>query len=165
MLLIGLLGLILALGGVIDGYRLIDRLGGGLDSRLALALKSLSSARETLLLARTSLSDLSDGLDTARRTALDMSKTTDEARPLLGETAEVVSVSVPDAMDAFRAGVADISHAAAAIDDTLAALSDLTIERSISGIPLRLDLSIGYVPEMPLEESVSGVGERLGDPL
>jgi hypothetical protein len=131
MLLIGLLGLVMSIGGAVCGYRLIDRAGNGLDSRLDLALQSLDTAKDTLLLARTGLGRLSDGLDTAERTAVDMSRTIDEARPLLGEIAGVVSSSAPDAMDAFRAAVADMSQAAAAIDSTLATLRDLSIERSI----------------------------------
>jgi outer membrane murein-binding lipoprotein Lpp len=161
MLLIGLMGLVFCVAGGIYGLRTVDHVGRGLGDGLTLASQSLDTTTETLLLAKASLGDMNESLDTVETTAIHLSQGLTETRPLLADIGQIVSRDMPASVEALQAAVEDMAQAASTIDDTLQALSDLSLEQQVAGIPLRLELNLGYAPAVSFEESVSGIGSSL----
>jgi methyl-accepting chemotaxis protein len=157
MLLVGILGFALSMVAATNAYRLVDNIGGGLETSLVMASQNLDTAKETLFLAKMIIGQVNDGLDTVEEAAIDVSQTISETRPLLNQITQVASHDVPNSVEALQVVMADMAQVAAVIDDTLTTLSDL--ERM--DIPIRLDLGIDYAPEVPLEESVNRAGESL----
>jgi len=161
MLLVGLLSLAFCVLGAIYGARMIERVGSGLDGSLSLASQSLDTAVESLLLAKMTLGEVNDGLETVETTLVDVSQAMSQTRPLLADLGQVVSQDVPNGIEASQAAMSEMAQGAAAVDQTLATLSDLRIEQSILGVPLRFELNLGYSTEVPFEESVNRVGSSL----
>jgi hypothetical protein len=161
MLLVGLLSLAFCVLGAIYGARMIERVGRGLDGSLSLASQSLDTAVESLLLAKMTLGEVNDGLETVETTLVDVSQAMSQTRPLLADLGQVVSHDVPNGIEASQAAMSEMAQVAAAVDQTLATLSDLRIEESILGAPIRFELNLGYSTEVPFEESVNRVGSSL----
>jgi methyl-accepting chemotaxis protein len=161
MVLLGLIGVVISIAGVFYGRQLIDDSFAGLDSTLFLTSESLDTAVESLELAKTTIGDVNDGLDTVEGAAINIARTVTDTRPLINQIAVVVSEDTPAAIDAMTATIPNIAEVAGAIDQTLTALNDFSIDENILGQEIHYDLGIEYDPQVPFDESFLAMGESL----
>jgi uncharacterized phage infection (PIP) family protein YhgE len=161
MLLIGLAGLVLCVLGAIYVPQFVGGVTEVVTDNLDLASKSLGTVSDTLQLAHTSLEAVQDGLQTLERASLDLSRAITLTQPLLDELTQLTSHDVPDSLEAVQAAVPKMAHAADVVESALIRLSNLRLEQSILGVPLRLDLGFQYDPETSLADSIRGLSAGL----
>ena len=147
VLLIAIVGLASMVGGTISAHRAIDNIGSNLETNLTLALQNLDTAETTLRSAKTTVDQVQDRLDTVDSAAADASQTLSETEPLLDQLAQMA--------------MPDMTQAATVIENTLAKLSTLHVDKEILGVPIRFDLSMDDIPEAPLETLVDQIGDSL----
>jgi len=161
LIVISLVGISVSVAGVIVGRNLLDSLGSGIDQSLSIAIDSLDTVGDTLVLTRSMVESVSDGLETMSETADSVSQSLVESEPLLEQVTDVVSGDVPDSLVAIQETIPNVALAAGAVDDTLILLNRFQIDRRVLGVPIRFNLGIDYNPNLPLDETVTELGESL----
>ncbi|MGD8805648.1 MAG: hypothetical protein PVH65_07340 [Chloroflexota bacterium] len=161
MLLVALLGLLIAVGGVLVSRTVVDGLGSSLDTTLTLAGDSLDTVGDTLQLTKTSVNQAGSSLDTLAETALNVSKTMSDTQPLMNKVTETATQRIPDSIEAIQKALPDVAEAAGVIDETMRVLDNFALDRQVFGIPLQFDLGIDYQPRVPLDATVLSLGGSL----
>jgi ABC-type transporter Mla subunit MlaD len=161
LLLVGIVGIGIAIVGVVFGYQVVDALGESLDETLALTSESLNTVTDTLLLTKKTVAQTGQAIGTVSETTDSVAQMLVDTQPLLDDVSQVTTVDVPNSLDAVQGAVPNLVSVAGTIDNTLETLSNFNFERTIFGIPLGFDLGIDYDPEAPFEESVAQIGTSL----
>ncbi len=161
LLLIGLVGVVLAIGAYIVSPNVVDAVVDGLDSTLALTSESLSTVDETLALAQTTITDVNTGLDTVGETAVSLSQTIKDTQPMLDQVTQITSQDAPNSIESVQAAIPNVAEVAGVIDDTLITLNAFKIDESFLGIDLNYDLGINYEPTVSFDETVTELGSSL----
>ena len=152
MLVIGIAGIILSIGGIAIGGRVVDQVAVGVEELLSLTSKSLDTLETDLLQAQTVLQDVGKGLDTAGTASADISEFLKTTEPILDTVTGTVGTDIPEGIDSVQQVLSNVAQAAKGIDDTVKAVRD------IAGI-LSIDLDI----TTSLEEPVGEIGTALSD--
>ena len=161
LLLVGIVGIGIAIVGVVFGYQVVDALGEALDETLALTSESLNTVTDTLVLTKKTVGQTGQAIGTVSDTTDSVAQLLADTQPLLDDVSQVTTVDVPNSLDAVQGAVPNLVAVAGTIDNTLETLSNFNFERTIFGIPLGFDLGIDYDPEAPFEESVAQIGTSL----
>jgi hypothetical protein len=161
LLLVGIVGIGIAIVGVVFGYQVVDALGESLDETLALTSESLNTVTDTLLLTKKTVAQTGQAIGTVSETTDSVAQMLVDTQPLLDDVSQVTTVDVPNSLDAVQGAVPNLVAVAGTIDNTLETLSNFNFERTILGIPLGFDLGIDYDPEAPFDESVAQIGTSL----
>ncbi len=160
-LLIGLMGLAIAIAGFSLIRQAIDEIGAGLESTMDLTLDSLETVTETLVLTKDTVGQVGNSLETVGQVAGNVSETIRVTEPALDQITIVATEDVPASLEQLEAALPDVAEAAGAIDSTLRILDSFQLEREIFGIPISFDLGIDFNPEESLDEAVLIVGQSL----
>lgn len=161
ILLIGVAGVVIAVGGLRVSQQLLDSVGTQVDSGLQLTAESLDNVNATLLLAKNTVADVNVSMNTIQTTTLDLAQTLEETRPLIEQSTLVATEQVPDSIEAVQEAIPALTDVAGTIDSTLATLSRFRIDREILGFQFNYDLGINYDPEVPFDDAVVGIGDSL----
>lgn len=161
LLLIGLVGVALAIFGFTQVDKVVDAVALALNDTLGLTSQSLSTVGETLVLAQTTIDDVNDGLDTVEGTAVDLAQTLRETQPLLEQVTQIASNDAPTSIESVQAAIPNVAEVAGVIDDTLITLNDFSINESFLGVDLNYSLGIDYEPTVPFDETVTNLGTSL----
>ena len=161
LLLVGIVGIGIAIVGVLFGFQVVDALGESLDETLALTSESLKTVNDTLLLTQQTVAQTGQAIGTVSETMDSVAQMLIDSQPLLDDVSRVATVDVPDSLDAVQGAIPNLVAVAGAVDNTLERLSSFEFERTILGIPLGFDLGIDYEPEEPFDESVAQIGSSL----
>ncbi|MCP5094771.1 MAG: hypothetical protein GY943_04385 [Chloroflexi bacterium] len=163
LLLVGLAGVVLAVGGFVVSERVVDAVVAALDSTLGLTGDSLVTVEDTLTLAQTTIDDVNVGLETVEETADSLAQTISETKPLLDQVGQIASNDAPDSIESVQAAIPNVAEVAGVIDDTLITLNSFKIDQSILGVEIYYDLGIDYEPVQPFDETVDELGASLED--
>ena len=161
LLLVGIVGIGIAIVGVLFGFRVVDALGESLDETLALTSESLNTVTDTLLLTQQTVAQTGQAIGTVSDTTDSVAQMLIDTQPLLDDISRVATVDVPDSLDAVQGTIPNLVAVAGAVDNTLETLSNFNFERTVFGIPIGFDLGIDYDPEAPFDESVAQIGVSL----
>lgn len=161
ILLIGVAGVVIAVGGLRMSQQLLDSVGTQVDSGLQLTSESLDNVNATLLLAKNTVADVNVSMNTIQTTTLDLAQTLEETRPLIEQSTLVATEQVPESIEAVQEALPALTDVAGTIDSTLATLSRFRIDREILGFQFNYDLGINYDPEVPFDDAVVGIGDSL----
>lgn len=163
LLLVGLSGLVLSVAGAIVGRQLVDDVAGGIDENLAITAQTLDTVDDTLILTRDTISEVNEGLDTVEISIRNLSRAVSETQPLIEQVAVVTGEDVPQSLEAIQDTIPNLAEVAAAVDETLTALSRLRLEETIPIVNYTIDLNLGvdYEPEMRFDESIIQIGESI----
>jgi len=161
LLLVGIVGIGIAVVGVLFGFRVVDALGESLDETLALTSDSLNTVADTLLLTQQTVAQTGQTIGTVSDTTDSVAQMLIDTQPLLDDVSRVATVDVPDSLDAVQGTIPNLVAVAGAVDNTLERLSSFEFERTVFGIPIGFDLGIDYDPEAPFDESVAQIGTSL----
>lgn len=161
ILLIGVSGVVIAVGGLRMSHQLLDSVGTQVDSGLQLTSESLDNVSATLLLAKNTVADVNVSMNTIQTTTLDLAQTLEETRPLIEQSTLVATEQVPESIEAVQEAIPALTDVAGTIDSTLATLSRFRIDREILGFQFNYDLGINYDPEVPFDDAVVGIGDSL----
>lgn len=160
-LLIAILGLAIAIGGIYYSGKVINDIGAGLETTMDLTLESLDTMTESLELTKNTIGQFGDSLDTVSQVAINVSQTISYTRPTVDQVTVVATQDVPASLETIQAAIPNVAEAAGVVDDTLRLLSAFKLERQVFGIPLNFDLGINYEPENPLDETLLALGDGL----
>jgi hypothetical protein len=161
LLLVGIVGIGIAIVGVMFGFQVVDALGEALDQTLELTSESLDTVNDTLVLTKQSVEQTGQAIGTVGDTTDSVAQMLDDTQPLLDGVSLVATENVPDSLDAVQGAVPNLVAVAGAIDNTLERLSSFAFERTILGVPIGFDLGVDYQPEAPFDESVAQIGTSL----
>ncbi len=161
LLIVGVVGVVIAIGGFIMMDQVVDAVGSTLDSTLNITTDSLGTVEDTLSLAQTTIGDVNAGLDTVEVTADSLAKTLADTEPMLVQMTQIVSEDAPDSIESVQAAIPNVAEVAGVIDDTLITLNNFKIEEQILGFELNYDLGINYEPTEPFDETVTQLGSSL----
>ena len=161
LLLVGIVGIGIAIAGVLFGFQVVDALSESLDETLALTSESLDTVNDTLLLTQQTMAQTGQAIGTVADTTDSVAQTLADTQPLLDEVSRVTTVDVPDSLDAVQGAVPNLVAVAGAVDNTLETLSRFDFQRTVFGVPIGFDLGIDYDPEAPFDESVAQIGSSL----
>ena len=161
LLLVGIVGIGIAVAGVMFGFQVVDGLVESLDETLALTAESLDTVEDTLLLTKQTVDQTGQAIGTVGDTTDGVAQTLDDMQPLLDDVNQMATVVVPDSLDAIQGAIPNLVSVAGTVDDTLETLSRFDFQRTVFGIPIGFDLGIDYDPEAPFDESVAQIGDSL----
>jgi len=161
LLLVGVVGIGVAVAGILFSFQVVDSLGVALDQTLELTSQSLDTVTDTLLLTKQTVSQTGEAIGTVGDTTDSVAQMLDDTQPLLDDVSTVATVNIPDSLDATTKSIPNLVAVAGAVDNTLEKLSDFEFERTILGVPIGFDLGVEYQPEEPFDESVAQIGVSL----
>jgi len=161
LLVVGIVGIGIAIVGVLFGFQVVDALGESLDETLALTAQSLDTVTDTLVLTKKTVAQTGQAIGTVSETTDSVAQMLADTQPLLDDVSQVATVDVPDSLDAVQETVPNLVAVAGAIDQTLETLSNFNFRKTILGVPLGFDLGIDYEPEAPFDESMAQIGTSL----
>lgn len=161
LLLVGIVGIGIAVAGILFGVQVVDSLGEALYQNLELTSESLDTVNDTLLVTKQTISQTGQAISTVGDTTESVAQLLDDAQPLLDNVGMVATENVPASLEATQNAIPNLVTVAATIDNTLETLSSFQFERTILGVPIGFDLGIDYDPEAPFDESVAQIGTSL----
>ncbi len=161
MLMMGIGGILLAIGARIMLYQLLDNVVLEVDNGLQLTSQSLDNVEETLLLAKETVADVNLTMGTVQTMTNNLAQTINETRPLIAQSSVVATEQVPDSIEAVQEAIPALTEVAGTIDNTLTTLSKFKIERDILGFDFNYDLGIDYDPEVRFDDAVAGIGDSM----
>lgn len=161
LLLVGIVGIGIAVAGVMFGFQVVDALGEALDETLTLTSDSLATVTDTLLLTKESVAQTGQAIGTVAETTDSVSQLLVDTKPLLDDISQVATGDVPDSIEAVQGAVPNLVAVAGTVDKALTTLSQFEFERTILGVTIGFDLGVDYAPEEPFDESVAAIGTSL----
>lgn len=161
LLLVGIVGIGIAVAGVLFGVQVVDAIGEALDQTLELTSESLDTVNDTLVLTKQTVSQTGQAIGTVSDTTENVAQMLVDVQPLLEDISQVATEDVPNSLEATQNAIPNLVAVAAAIDSTLETLNSFQFERTILGVPIGFDLGVDYQPEVPFDESVAQIGTSL----
>ena len=146
--IIGIGGLIASLIAGILGFAVVIALTHSADQSLAVTVEAVETADETVALAAETLGIVSQSFDTLVPSAELAATTFEDAAAVIADTTVVVTVDVPDALDAVVDAMPAIETTAEIIDNALRVLSFVGVD---------------YAPEVPFDEAVAEITDAIDE--
>jgi len=146
--ILGIGGLVAVLVAGVLGAVLVVAAGSSMERSLDVTADAVAAADETVALAAETVGVVSDSFDTLVPSAELAASAFEDAHDVFGDTVKVVTVDVPDGLDAVVDALPAIESVAAIIDNTLGFLSFLGVD---------------YNPEVPFDEAVAELEVAIGD--
>jgi hypothetical protein len=161
LLVIAVSGMALGLIGTRTVGSTMDGLTAAVQSSLTLAIDSLTTVGDSLLLAQQTIAEVNNSLKTVQTTADHVAVALDGSQPMVATVAGIAGEDLPQSIASLQAAIPEAAQAAGAIDLTLTTLNRFKIDTSILGFPIQYDLGINYNPTVPFEQSVLAIGSSL----
>lgn len=161
LLIVGVVGVSIAIGGFIVTDQVVEAVGSTLISTMTITTDSLGTVEDTLSLAQTTIGDVNASLDTVEETADSLAKTLADTEPMLVQVTQIVSEDAPESIESVQAAIPNVAEVAGVIDDTLITLNNFKIDEEFLGFELKYDLGIDYEPAEPFDETVTELGNSL----
>ena len=146
--ILGIGGLVASLIAGVLGIVVVVTLTRSADQSLAVTVAAVETADETVALAADTLGIVSESFDTLVPSAELAAATFEDAAAVIAETTVVVTVDVPDALDAVVEAMPAIETTAEIIDNALRVLSFVGVD---------------YAPEVPFDEAVAELTAAIED--
>jgi methyl-accepting chemotaxis protein len=145
---LGVGGLVASLVAGVLGLVVVVALTSSADQSLAVTVEAVETADETVALAADTLGIVSESFDTLVPSAELAAATFNDAATVIADTTVVVTVDVPDALDAVVDAMPAIETTAEIIDNALRVLSFVGVD---------------YDPEVPFGEAVAELTDAIDD--
>lgn len=156
MIALAVIGILLSLGGMIIGARVIDQVASGVDDAISLALVTLDQAAGDLEQLKVTLTDANEGLGNTAGIIGETATIIDSTSGVMTRVSETVA-AVSETVDAINEPIQEIltalSEPAGAIDRVTSAITSLGI--------LLFDTDPGI--ETSLEEPIAETSARLNE--
>jgi ABC-type transporter Mla subunit MlaD len=159
MMIIGIVGLIIAVAFAYYGRVAVDSVGVGLNSTIAVLQTTVGTTVDSLVSVKSTLNEAKTTVDTVSDTVGNLSTTLFDTQPLLEQVTSIATETVPNSLEAVQGAIPNLAGVAGTIDTTLQRLDDLKVERAILGVPFSFDLGINYSPGEPFDAAVLQIGD------
>jgi hypothetical protein len=146
---VGVSALVAALVAGTIGTAVVWSVTNSLDRSLSVTADAIAAADETVRLAADTVAIVSDSFDTLIPAADLAAGSFEDAAAVIVDTTEVVTVDVPNALDAILDAMPAIESVAGIVDSTLGALAFIGLD---------------YSPDVPFDEAVAEVTDAI-EPL
>jgi hypothetical protein len=146
LMLAAVAGTIVAVGAGDRQHTAVDDRAGALDRSLESSEEALRTADDTVALVASVIDQLADSLVAVEAAVLDSITTIDDAEDALVKLSEISGEDLPRIVESVEDALPALIQVADVIDGTLGALSFV-------GVP--------YDPEVPFDESLSGVADSI----
>ena len=103
LLAVGVVGVILAIVGIIFGAQVVDGIGVTAKDSLALVSDTLNTTRATLEQTKATIQQAEAGLADVETTIRNVGDTVVEADPVVNQVLTMATTDVPDTLDAVNA--------------------------------------------------------------
>ncbi|MEA2009261.1 MAG: hypothetical protein U9N78_00995, partial [Actinomycetota bacterium] len=146
--ILGIGGLVASLVAGLLGIAVVVTLTSSADQSLAVTVAAVETADETVALAADTLGIVSESFDTLVPSAELAATTFEDAAVVIADSAVVVTVDIPDALDAVVGAMPAIETTAEIIDNALRVLNFVGVD---------------YEPEVPFDEAVAELTDAIDD--
>ena len=143
---IGVIGLITALLAATIGTAVVWSVVNSMERSLTVTANAVAAADDTVQLAAETVAIVSDSFDTLVPAAELAAGSFESAASVIGDSSQVVTVDVPDALDSVVDAMPAIESVAGIIDTTLGALAFFGAD---------------YEPEVPFDQAVAEVADAI----
>ena len=143
---VGVFGLIAALILGTIGVAVVWAVTDSMDRSLTVTANAVTAANDTVVLAAETVAIVSESFDTLVPAAGLAAGSFDDASTVITDTSTVVTVDVPDALDAVLDAMPAIESVASIVDGTLRALSLIGVD---------------YDPAVPFDRAVAEVADAI----
>ena len=137
-----------ALVGMLIGWMLVSGAGDALTDSVDSARRALVAVDDTTRVVDDTFDAVADSLRGVQVTMSDTSLTLTQASAVTRNLGTVVTVDVPESVDAVRATLPGLIRTAGVVDSTMRGLSFFGVD---------------YDPELPLDESIETIDARLAE--
>lgn len=161
ILLVGLIGVGIAIAGAVMLPDMLDRIHANLEATLLQMSSGLDTAEESLLLAKAMVADVGTTLTTVETNMEDLGQAVNETRPFLDQVSTVAANELPESIETLQTAIPDMAQVAGVVDDTLTTLNRFRIDESFLGFDINYSLGVDYNPEVPFDVTVLRLGESL----
>jgi len=103
LLVVGVVGVVLAIGLIIFGTQFMGGIGVTVHNTLTLVTDSLNTTKATLELTKSTIQEVTDSLDNVQKTVVDTGESVKQADALFSQALAVTSKDIPDTLDAVNA--------------------------------------------------------------
>jgi predicted nucleic acid-binding Zn-ribbon protein len=150
LVFVAVIGMLLAVAGLVQVWRLQARLSERAVASLALTADTLENTSAGLEILASSLDSTAASLQTLQTTTVSASDTISDTMLVLDSTATMLTSGIPATITAVQSSLATAEQGAGVIDDVL---------RILSGIPFISD--VDYNPQTPLDQSIAEISASL----
>jgi ABC-type transporter Mla subunit MlaD len=143
--------LIISVSGIIGVWTFKQNAVVAVSDAAALLTDTLTTTDKALASAQQVLGGTQDSIETILVTMQAIASALRDGQPTLNSVDRLLTQEFPNTLDSVETAITSASQAAKGADDFL---------REISRIPL---LNLNYQPNVPLSQSISGIGASLAD--
>jgi len=163
MITIGVVGVVVALVGVIVGQQLAAEVEESVDDSLALTSEALTAVSDSIVVTTAIVETVRTGITTVGDTLSTVQRSVDETGTVLGDVAVFTGGSLPDALEAVDAVLPTIESIAGSIDTALEVLEDVPFGPTYDPV-VPFDDAVGQLRTAigPLPEELRGLSGGLG---
>lgn len=151
LILAAIIGLLFSISGIVLLWRVQAQIATGLQEGVAILIQTLDTTSQGLEVTQTALESSVASIQAMQSTVETTVKTVNSAGPMVAQISNIMENDLPETILATQQSLQTASESAKVIDGVL---------RTMSGIPL-IGSSIGYNPEVPLNEALDKVSNSL----
>jgi phage-related protein len=159
MMIIGIIGLVIAVAFAYYGRIAVDSVAIGLNSTIAVLQSTVGTTVDSLVSVKSTITEAQATVDTVSDTVGNLSTTLFDTQPLLEQVTSIATETVPNSLEAVQGAIPNLAGIAGTIDSTLQRLDSLKVERAVLGVPISFDLGINYAPREPFDSAVLQIGD------
>jgi ABC-type transporter Mla subunit MlaD len=151
LVIISLVSLIISAGGIVGLWMLKQNAVVAIGDAAALLTDTLVTTDKALTAAEQVLEGTQDSIATLLGTTQAIALALRGGQPTLSSAARLLKQDFPGTIDSVETAITSAAQAARGADDLL---------KELARIPL---LDLNYQPDVPLADSISGIGRTLGE--
>lgn len=165
IILVGLAGMAAGAYGVVWLQGAAETTEREITSGMDFGLEALDTISGTLQVLIVTVDDTALVLDSAVGSSEAIVETLNAIRPVVAELSNIISLGLPDSIEAVQAAMPAVEQASSAIDATLRTLAAFEWSATIPIIDYELAFGLGveYDPTTPLDASVAQVSAALAE--
>lgn len=165
IILVGLAGMAAGAYGVVWLQGAAETTEREITSGMDFGLEALDTISGTLQVLIVTVDDTALVLDSAVGSSEAIVETLDAIRPVVAELSTIISLGLPDSIEAVQAAMPAVEQASSAIDATLRTLAafEWSATLPIINYELAFGLGVEYDPITPLDASVAQVSAALAE--
>jgi ABC-type transporter Mla subunit MlaD len=151
LVIVAAVSLIISASGLIGMWTFKQNAVSAVSNAAALLTETLVTTDKALVAAEEVLQGAQGSIATLLSTTASIAAALRDGQPTLRSVERLLTQDFPKTLDSVETAIDSASQAATVADDFL---------REISRIPL---LNLDYQPDVPLSESIAGIGDSLGN--
>jgi hypothetical protein len=150
LIIAAVFGIIFSIGGIIGTWMVKDQLDANLENTLGLVSTTIDATGSALVVADKAIETAVSSVSALENTVQTLGVTVGDTAPLLDSLTQIMTVDLPDALQATQRAIGSAQISAASIEDTLTLLTAIPL------LPIE-----PYQPSIPLTDALANLNSSL----